>query len=194
MTVATQKKVFLDELLAVGEENACCKSLGLDLALILEWSQKDDAFRLKKKQVLEYYSENIVTRISVAALKALNEVLENGDLAVTHSTTNKQILDLEGNIQRLQNKTISSKRNEHPAWAVKAGVQIHMINKLENSISQSLSTLIENNVIPENLKEQILQVLDKNDEQIQNIFSGNVKKTNITEEMLSAIQAQLLGN
>ena len=194
MTVATQKKVFLDELLSVGDENQTCKSLGLDLALILEWSQKDDAFRLKKKQVLEYYSENIVTRISVAALKALNEVLENGDLAVTHSTTNKQILDLEGNIQRLQNKTISSKRNEHPAWAVKAGVQLHMINKLENSISQSLSTLIENNVIPENLKEQILQVLDKNDEQIQNIFSGNVKKTNITEEMLSAIQAQLLGN
>jgi len=194
MTSATQKKVFLDELITVGDENACCKSLGLDLALILEWSQKDDAFRLKKKRVLEYYSEHLSTRISVAALKALHEVLENGDRVTTHSTVNKEILDLEGNIQQLQNKTVSSKTNQHPAWAVKAGVQLHMIKKLEDSISHSLTTLIDQNIIPENLKEQIVSVLDKNDSMIQSLFNDTVAKTIITEQMLAEIQATLLGS
>ena len=193
MTFTNQQKVFLDELITNGDENQCCKSLGFDTSLILEWDADND-FRLKKKQVLDHYSENIATRISVATLNSLYEVLRNGDMVTTNSTTNKQILDLEGNIQRLQNKTVSSKSNKNPPWAVKAGMQLVMIQKLEASISHSLTNLINNNVIPEDLREQILQVLDKNDEMVQNIFSGNVKKTNITEEMLSAIQAQLLGN
>lgn len=193
MTFTNQQKVFLDELITNGDENQCCKSLGFDTSLILEWDADND-FRLKKKQVLDHYSENIATRISVATLNSLYEVLRNGDMVTTHSTTNKQILDLEGNIQRLQNKTVTSKSNKNPPWAVKAGMQLVMIQKLEASISHSLSNLINNNVISEDLREQILQVLDKNDEMVQNIFSGNIKKVTITEEMLSEIQATLLGS
>ena len=194
MTVATQKKVFLDELITVGDENQTCKTLGIDLSLILEWSQKDDAFRLKKKRVLEYYSEHLATRISVAALKALHEALQNGDRTVTNSTTNKEILDLEGNLQQLHINTTTEKHNPRPAWAVRSGIQIHLLKRLDESISNSLAILISNNVIPEDLRDQIVSVLDKTDEEIQNLFSGNVKKTNITQEMLAAIQAQLLGS
>jgi len=194
MSVSTQKKVFLDELITVGDENICCKSLGLDLSLILEWTRKDDAFRLKKKQVLEYYSEGIANRISIASLNALHEVLKHGDRTVTNSTINKEVFDLEGNLHRLETKTVTQKTNPRPAWAIKQGIQLHLLQRLEDSISRSLSTLIENNVIPENLREQILQVLDKNDEQIQNIFSGTVSKIQITEEMLAEIQAKLLGS
>lgn len=194
MTLSNQKKVFLDELIVVGDENQTCKTLGLDLALILKWSQKDDAFRLKKKRVLEYYSEHLATRISVAALKALHEVLQNGDRQISNSTTNKEILDLEGNLQQLQINTTTEKHNPRPAWAVKSGIQIHMLRKLEESISHSLATLIKENVIPEDLRDQIVSVLDKTDEEIQNLFSGNVKKVNITQEMLAAIQSQLLGS
>jgi len=194
MTVATQKKVFLDELITVGDENQTCKTLGIDLSLILEWSQKDDAFRLKKKRVLEYYSEHIATRISVAALKALHEALQNGDRTVTNSTTNKEILDLEGNLQQLHINTTTEKHNPRPAWAVRSGIQIHLLKRLDESISNSLAILISNNVIPEDLRDQIVSVLDKTDEEIQNLFSGNVKQTIITQEMLAAIQAQLLGS
>ena len=194
MTVATQKKVFLDELITVGDENQTCKTLGIDLSLILEWSQKDDAFRLKKKRVLEYYSEHLATRISVAALKALHEALQNGDRTVTNSTTNKEILDLEGNLQQLHINTTTEKHNPRPAWAVRSGIQIHLLKRLDESISNSLAILISNNVIPEDLRDQIVSVLDRSDEEIQNLFSGNVKKTIITQEMLAAIQAQLLGS
>ena len=193
MPFSNQQKVFLDELITIGDENQCCKTLGLDASLILEWDEDKD-FRLKKKRVLEHYSENISTRIAVAALSSLYEVLQNGDLVTTHSTTNKQILDLEGNIQRLQNKTVSSKSNKNPPWAVKAGMQLVMIQKLEASISHSLTNLIDNNIISADLREQILQVLDKNDEMVQSIFSGTVSKTIITEEMLASIQATLLGS
>ena len=194
MTVATQKKVFLDELIVVGDENQTAKELGLDISLILEWTQKDDAFRLRKKQVLAYYSETLATRISVAALNGLYEVLKHGDRSITNSTTIREVFDLEGNLVQLTNETQATKTNKNPSWAIKQGIQLHILEKLESSIAHSLTNLINNNVISENLREQILQVLDKNDEMVQNIFSGNVKKTNITEEMLSAIQAQLLGN
>ena len=194
MTVATQKKVFLDELIVVGDENQTAKELGLDISLILEWSQKDDAFRLKKKQVLAYHSETLATRISVAALNGLYEVLKHGDRSITNSTTIREVFDLEGNLCQLTNETQATKTNKNPSWAIKQGIQLHILEKLESSIAHSLTNLINNNVIPENLREQILQVLDKNDEMVQNIFSGNVKKTNITEEMLGEIQATLLGN
>ena len=194
MSIATNKKLFLDELISVGDENQTCKSLGFDASLILEWTQKDDAFRLKKKRVLEYYSEHLATRISVAALKALHLALQEGDRIVMNSQTTKEILDLEGNLQQLQINTTTEKHNPRPAWAVRSGIQIHLLKRLDESISHSLAILISNNVIPEDLRDQIVSVLDKTDEEIQNLFSGNVKKTNITQEMLAAIQAQLLGS
>ena len=192
--IATQKKLFLDELITVGDESQTCKNLGFDSSLILEWTQLDDSFRLKKKRVLEYYSQHLADRISVAALNSLYEVLKNGDRVITHTTQNKEILDLEGNLQQLQNKTVSSKTNKNPPWAVKAGMQLVMIQRLEDSISHSLTNLVSNNILPENLKEQILQVLDKNDEMVQAIFNGNLQKVQITDQMLSEIQATLLGS
>ena len=194
ISITTQKKLFLDELITVGDENQTCKTLGLDLSLILDWDQKDNAFRLKKKRVLEYYSEHLATRISVAALKALHLALQEGDRTVTNSTTNKEILDLEGNLQQLHINTTTEKHNPRPAWAVRSGIQIHLLKRLDESISNSLAILISNNVIPGDLRDQIVSVLDKTDEEIQAIFSGNVKKTIITEEMLSLIQSQLLGS
>lgn len=193
MTFTNQQKVFLDELITNGDENQCCKSLGFDASLILEWDEDKD-FKSRKKQALDHYSVNIATRISVATLNSLYEVLRNGDMVTTHTTVNKQILDLEGNIQRLQNKTVSSKSNKNPPWAVKAGLQLVLIQRLEDSISHSLTNLINNNIIPEDLREQILQVLDKNDEMVQAIFNGNIQKVQITEQMLSEIQATLLGS
>ena len=192
--IATQKKLFLDELITIGDESQTCKNLGFDSSLILEWTQLDDSFRLKKKRVMEYYSEHLASRISVAALNALHEVLKNGDRVITHSTTNKEILDLEGNLQQLQNKTVTSKTNKNAPWAVKAGMQIVLIQRLEASISHSLTNLIDNNVLPENLKEQILQVLDKNDALVQTIFQNNIQQVTINEQMLAEIQATLLGN
>jgi len=194
MSIATNKKLFLDELISVGDENQTCKSLGFDASLILEWTQKDSAFRLRKKQVLEYYTEHLADRISIAALKALNISLQDGDRVTTNSTTNKEVLDLEGNLQQLRIQKTTENHNPRPAWAVKQGVQIHIMKRLEENISHSLATLISNNVIPEDLRDQIVSVLDKTDEEIQAIFSGNVKKTIITEEMLSLIQNQLLGS
>ena len=193
MSIATNKKLFLDELISVGDENQTCKTLGLDASLILEWTQKDDAFRLKKLHVLEYFTERLADRISIAALKALNISLQDGDRTVTNSNTTKQVLDLEGNLQQLRIEKTTENHNPRPAWAVKQGVQIHVMKRLEENISHSLATLIKENVIPEDLRDQIVAVLDKTDEEIQAIFSGNVKKTIITEEMLSLIQSQLLG-
>jgi len=196
MTVATatKKKVFLDELIVVGDENQTAKELGYDISLILEWARTDDAFRLRKKQVLEHYSKTLATRISVAALNGLYEVLKHGDRSTTNSTTIREVFDLEGNLCQLTNETQATKTNKNPSWAIKQGVQLHILEKLESSISRSLSNLIENNVIPENLREQILQVIDSNDLMIQNIFSGNIKQVQISEAMLAEIQATLLGS
>jgi len=193
ISITNQKKLFLDELISVGEESQCCKNLGLDASLVMDWDQKDDAFRLRKKHVLEYYTERLANRISIAALKALNISLQEGDRTVTNSNTTKQVLDLEGNLQQLNIQKTTENHNPRPAWAVKQGVQIHVMKRLEENISHSLATLIKENVIPEDLRDQIVSVLDKSDEEIQAIFSGNVKKTVITEEMLSLIQSQLLG-
>jgi len=194
ISITTQKKLFLDELITVGDENQTCKTLGLDLSLILDWDQKDNAFRLKKKRVLEYYSEHLATRISVAALKALHLALQDGDRVTTNSTTNKEVLDLEGNLQQLRIQKTTENHNPRPAWAVKQGVQIHIMKRLEENISHSLANLIKENILPADLRDQIISVLDKSDEEIQALFSGNVKKTIITEEMLSLIQSQLLGS
>ena len=177
----------------MGEESQCCKNLGLDASLVMDWDQKDDAFRLRKKHVLEYFTERLANRISIAALKALNVSLQEGDRTVTNSNTNKQVLDLEGNLQQLRIEKTTENHNPRPAWAVKQGVQIHIMKRLEENISHSLANLIKENIIPEDLRDQIVSVLDKTDEEIQAIFSGNVKKTVITEEMLSLIQSQLLG-
>ena len=194
-TVANQKKVFLDELIVVGDENQTCKELGLDLSQVLEWTQKDDVFRLRIKQVLEHYSKTLATRISVAALNGLYEVLKHGDLSTTNSTTIREVFDLEGNLCQLTNETQATKTNKNPSWAIKQGIQLHILEKLESSISRSLTNLIENNVIPEKLREQILQVIDSNDAMIQNIFGrGSAKEVQISETMLAEIQNILLGS
>ena len=193
ISITNQKKLFLDELISVGCESQCCKNLGLDASLVMDWDQKDDAFRLKKLHVLEYFTERLANRISIAALKALNVSLQEGDRTVINSQTTKEILDLEGNLQQLRIEKTTENHNPRPAWAVKQGVQIHIMKRLEENISHSLTTLIKENVIPEDLRDQIVSVLDKTDEEIQAIFSGNVKKTIITEEMLALIQSQLLG-
>ena len=191
--IATQKKLYLDELISVGDENQTCKNLGLDSSLVMDWDQKDDAFKQRKKHVLEYFTERLANRISIAALKALNVSLQEGDRTVTNSNTTKQVLDLEGNLQQLRIEKTTENHNPRPAWAVKQGIQIHIMKRLEENISHSLANLIKENVIPEELRDQIVSVLDKTDEEIQALFSGNVKKTVITEEMLSLIQSQLLG-
>ena len=193
ISITNQKKLFLDELISVGCESQCCKNLGLDASLVMDWDQKDDAFRLRKNHVLEYFTERLANRISIAALKALNVSLQEGDRTVTNSNTTKQVLDLEGNLQQLRIEKTTENHNPRPAWAVKQGVQIHIMKRLEENISHSLTTLIKENVIPEDLRDQIVSVLDKTDEEIQALFSGNVKKTVITEEMLALIQSQLLG-
>ena len=193
ISITNQKKLFLDELISVGCESQCCKNLGLDASLVMDWDQKDDAFKQRKKHVLEYFTERLANRISIAALKALNISLQEGDRTVTNSNTTKQVLDLEGNLQQLRIEKTTENHNPRPAWAVKQGVQIHIMKRLEDNISHSLANLIKENVIPEELRDQIVSVLDKTDEEIQALFSGNVKKTVITEEMLALIQSQLLG-
>ena len=193
ISITNQKKLFLDELISVGCESQCCKNLGLDASLVMDWDQKDDAFKQRKKHVLEYFTERLANRISIAALKALNISLQEGDRTVTNSNTTKQVLDLEGNLQQLRIEKTTENHNPRPAWAVKQGIQIHIMKRLEENISHSLANLIKENVIPEELRDQIVSVLDKTDEEIQALFSGNVKKTVITEEMLALIQSQLLG-
>ena len=194
MSIATNKKLFLDELISVGDEAQTCKNLGFDSSLIMDWDQKDDAFRLRKKHVLEYFTERLADRISIAALKALNIALQDGDRTVINSTTDKQVLDLEGNLQQLRIEKTTENHNPRPALAVKQGVQIHIMKRLEENISHSLATLIKEQIIPEDLRDQIVSVLDKSEEEIQALFSGNVKKTVITAEMLALIQSQLLGS
>ena len=194
MSIATNKKLFLDELISIGDESLCCTRLGLDASTVMDWDQKDDAFRLRKKHVLEYYTERLANRISIAALKALNVSLQEGDRTVTNSNTTKQVLDLEGNLQQLRIEKTTENHNPRPAWAVKQGVQIHIMKRLEENISHSLATLIKEQIIPEDLRDQIVSVLDKSEEEIQALFSGNVKKTVITAEMLALIQSQLLGS
>ena len=192
--IEIQKKLFLDELISVGEEAQCCKNLGLDSSLVMDWDQKDDTFRHRKKHVLEYFTERLANRISIAALKALNIALQDGDRVTTNSNTTKQVLDLEGNLQQLNIQKTTENHNPRPAWAVKQGVQIHIMKRLEENISHSLATLIKEQIIPEDLRDQIVSVLDKSEEEIQALFSGNVKnKTVITAEMLALIQSQLLG-
>ena len=192
--IATQKKLYLDELISVGDENQTCKNLGLDSSLVMDWDQKDDTFRHRKKHVLEYFTERLANRISIAALKALNIALQDGDRVTTNSNTTKQVLDLEGNLQQLNIQKTTENHNPRPAWAVKQGLQIHIMKRLEENISHSLATLIKEQIIPEDLRDQIISVLDKSEEEIQALFSGNVKnKTVITAEMLALIQSQLLG-
>jgi len=183
---------FLNELAVIGDEMLVCKRQSIDPLLLLDWEEIPD-FKFAKRQTFKRFLSTIENNISRSALNALHEILQHGDRHVVNTRVNREVFDLEGNLHRLSTHTVTQKTNRNPSWAIKEGLKLHLLKRLEDSISQSLSTLIDHNVIPENLKDQILQVLDKNDEQIQNIFSGTVADIQIDEQMLAEIQATLLG-
>ena len=192
MTLLQSQENFLNELAVIGDERLVCKRQSIDPLLLLDWEEIPD-FKFAKRQTFKRFLSTIENSISRSALNALHEILRHGDRHVVNTRTNREVFDLEGNLHRLSTHTVTQKTNPRPAWAIKEGLKLNLLKRLEDNISQSLSTLIDNNVIPENLKDQILQVLDKNDEQIQNIFSGTVADIQIDEQMLAEIQATLLG-
>ena len=192
MEFSVNQEAFLRELVTTGDEAAACKKLGLKRLLTLDWEEDHD-FKLKKKRCEKQHLENLEHNISRAALNALHEVLKHGDRTITNNRTNREVFDLEGNLHRLETRTLTQRTNPRPSWAIKQGIRLYTLQRLEENLSNSLSTLIDEGIIGEDIKDRILEVLDKNDEQIRNIFSGNVHNVEIDEDALARIQAMLLG-
>jgi len=193
MEISINQQAFINQLMMVGDEKIACKKLGLDSSLVLQWLIENDDFKIKSKQAIKHYLSTVENAITRASLNALYEALQHGERVVTNTRTTREALDLEGNIQTLNTRVVKQQTNSRPAWAVKQGIQIHMLKRLEESISNSLATLINEGVIGEDISDRILAVLDKNDEQVKLIFSGNAQSVKITQEQLAEVQAMLLG-
>jgi len=190
--LSEQQLNFLNQLAVIGSESIVCNRLGLNQLEILDW-EENPFFKIKKRQSLRSSLSTLENSIARQSLSVLSDVLKHGTRTVTNTRTHREVIDQEGNLQTLNTRTVKQQTNSRPSWAVKAGIQIHLIKRLEENINNSISVLIDEGIIGEEIRDRILSVLENTDVQVQDIFSGNVNSVAITETMLAEIQQTLLG-
>lgn len=193
MQISIEMESFLREFLVIGDEVLVCRRLNLDPLILLDWTQENTTFKIKKKQAEKYFLASMERNIARESLTNLFSVIKFGERVVTNTTQNREVVDAEGNIHELVTTKVTQKINRNCAWAIRQGISLYLLKRLEDSVSRSIATLIDEGIVPENIKDQILAVLETTDTQVQEIFSGNVQNVEIDEQMLAEIQNQLLG-
>ena len=194
MTLSIEQNSFIRELITTGDEVLVCRRLGIDPVLILDWEREYPIFKMKYNQAVKKYLSNIENNIARGSLNSLNGVLKYGERTVTNTRTQKQALGFEGGIVQLETVKVSQKVIRNVAWAVKEGIRIYLLKRLEDSVSAAITTLVNENLLPSEIKDQILSILEASDQKVQAIFAGDLKNVEISESALAEIQNLLLGN
>jgi len=194
MTLSIEQNSFIRELITTGDEVLVCRRIGIDPVLILDWEREYPIFKLKYNQAVKKYLSNIENAVARGSLNSLNGVLKYGERTVTNCRTQKQALGFEGEIIELETVKVTQKVIRNVAWAVKEGIRIYLLKRLEDSVSAAITTLVNENIIPESIKDQILSIIEASDNQVQAIFAGDLKNVEISESALAEIQSLLLGN
>ena len=194
MVLSIQQESFIRELIIIGDEVLVCRRIGLDPLLLLDWEMENPIFKLKNRQAVKKHLSNIENNISRGSLNSLNGVLKYGERTVTNTRTQKQALGFEGGIVQLETVKVSQKVIRNVAWAVKEGIRIYLLKRLEDSVSAAITTLVNENLLPSEIKDQILSIIEDSDQKVQEIFAGDLKNVEISESALAEIQNLLLGN
>ena len=192
--LSNQQEQFLREYITIGDEVTVCRRLGLDTLQMLDWVHTNSLFKVKKRQAEKYFLSNLEKNITRDSLSSLQAVLRYGERVVTNTRQTKGIEDDEGNVHEMITTKVVQKVSRNVSWAIRQGIQLYMLRKIEENVSSAIATLMDENIIPEQIKEQILAVLETTDSQVQEIFAGNIQNIEIDERMLAEIQSQLLGN
>ena len=194
MTLSIEQNSFIRELITTGDEVLVCRRIGLDPLLLLDWEMENPIFKLKNRQAVKKHLSNIENNIARGSLNSLNGVLKYGERTVTNTRTQKQALGFEGEIVQLETVKVSQKVIRNVAWAVKEGIRIYLLKRLEDSVSAAITTLVNENLLPSEIKDQILSIIEDSDQKVQAIFAGDLKNVEISESALAEIQNLLLGN
>ena len=194
MTLSIEQNSFIRELITTGDEVLVCRRLGIDPVLVLDWDNEYPIFKLKYKQAVKKYLSNIENNIARGSLNSLNGVLKYGERTVTNTRTQKQALGFEGEIIELETTKVSQKVIRNVSWAIREGIKIYLLQRLENSVSAAITTLINENLLPSEIKDQILSIIEDSDQKVQEIFAGDSRKVEISASALAEIQSLLLGN
>jgi hypothetical protein len=192
MYLSNIQESFIRELMAVGDDRLVAKRLNLDPLILLDWESENNLFRARKKQAEASYLRRLERDISRESLSSLHNALKFGEKITSSSTQTRQVLDMEGGIHELVTSKVTQKINKSPSWAVQQGIKLYMLQKVEESVSRSLKTLAEEGMLPEEVRDQILAVLDSVDSQINEIFAGNMKGLEVTEDLLSEVQSMIV--
>ena len=193
MMLSIQQESFIRELITIGDEVLVCRRIGLDPLLLLDWEMENPIFKLKNRQALKKHLSNIENNIARGSLNSLNGVLKYGERTVTNTRTQKQALGFEGEIVQLETVKISQKVIRNVSWAIREGLKLYLLQRLESSVSAAITTLINENIIAPEIKDQILSIIEASDNQVQKIFSGDLNRVDISESALAEIQSLLLG-
>ena len=194
MTLSIEQNSFIRELITTGDEVLVCRRLGIDPVLVLDWEREYPIFKMKYNQAVKKYLSNIENNIARGSLNSLNGVLKYGERTVTNTRTQKQALGFEGEIIELETTKVSQKVIRNVSWAIREGLKIYLLQRLENSVSAAITTLINENLLPSEIKDQILSIIEDSDQQVQEIFAGDSRKVEISASALAEIQSLLLGN
>ena len=194
MTLSIEQNSFIRELIIIGDEVLVCRRLGIDPVLILDWEREYPIFKMKYNQAVKKYLSNIENNIARGSLNSLNGVLKYGERTVTNTRTQKQALGFEGEIIELETTKVSQKVIRNVSWAIREGLKIYLLQRLENSVSAAITTLINENLLPSEIKDQILSIIEDSDQKVQEIFAGDSRKVEISASALAEIQSLLLGN
>lgn len=182
---------FVKTFIVTPDEALVCQRLNLDPLLLLDWGENKE-FARKMKQAERLVIGRIERDVSIQSVKNLQNVLKYGEKITTSSTTNRETLDFDGQTRTLESKKVSQKINKSPAWAIREGLRILMLRKLEDNISNNLQALIDEGLVPESIKDQILNIIEDCDGRIQEVFGGNISNLDITEELLAEVQQMII--
>lgn len=191
--VTFEMESFLRELLTLGDDFLTCKRLGVDTLTLIEW-ESQPGFRSKKKSVEAAYLRKLEKEVARDSLKAIHNAIKFGEKTVTTANSTRQALDAEGDVVELTDSKLTTKISKYPSWAIREGIKLYMLQKIEDSIANQFRGLAENGMLPEDMRDHILMILESKDAEIQNIVQGNIKSAEITEELLAEVQAMVIGS
>ena len=178
---------FIQTFIATPDEALVCQRLNLDALTLLDWSDNKE-FQRKMKQAEKLIIGRIERDVAIQGIKNLQNVLKFGEKITTSTSSKKDALDMEGNIQELSTQKITQKINKSPSWAIREALKILMIRKMEDNISNNLQSLIDQGLVPESIKDQILSIIEDCDTKVQGVLGGSVQSVEISEQLLSEVQ------
>lgn len=190
MPLTTEQRLFLEQVLALGDRKLAYQRQRIEEPMFIEWMQQTE-FKTQLEKYEKYYIDSLTARIGQAGLKKLEYAIDNG--IKTTLTTVENYYDPETESMVRGETRVITKHEEIPLKAVKMAIDLYIMTKVEKDVMNNIAELASRGLLPDNSEGLIASHMAEYQQRVKDALRGDFEAAGIDETILAQIQ-QLVVN